>query len=121
MKQCFIYETQWEEFKMAFRGKSRIAAIALALLGSVSLNAGANAESIEMSTWQAEEGGFGSFWKESIAAFEKAHPDIDITRAQVPYGDYINQLTIRFASGRAPALIELPSEFMGIFASQEWL
>lgn len=106
---------------MVFRGKGRIAAMACVLLGSVSFGGSARAETIEMSTWQAEEGGFGVFWKESIAAFEKAYPDIDINLVQIPYGEYINQLTIRFASGRAPTLIELPSEFMGIFASQGWL
>jgi len=101
--------------------RSAVAGLSIALAASTALSAPAVAETIEMSTWQAEEGGFGIFWKESIAAFEKAHPDIDINLVQIPYGDYINQLTIRFASGRPPQLIELPSEFMGIFASQQWL
>jgi len=105
---------------MNVRGGGLLLGLAFALIGSTSLAGAARAETIEMSTWQAEEGGFGVFWKESIAAFEQAHPDIDINVVQIPYGEYINQLTIRFASGRAPQLIELPSEFMGIFASQNW-
>jgi multiple sugar transport system substrate-binding protein len=97
-----------------------VAALALALTSGVVLPNAAWAETIEFSTWQAEEGGFGVFWNESVEAFEAANPDTQIDIVQIPYGDYINQLTIRFASGRPPALIELPSEFMGIFAAQDW-
>jgi multiple sugar transport system substrate-binding protein len=97
-----------------------MASLAFALVASVSFPTVAQAETIDFSTWQAEEGGFGKFWKEAVEGFEEANPDIDVNVVQVPYADYINQLTIRFASGRPPALVELPSEFMGIFASQDW-
>ncbi len=104
------------------RGLLRSAALA-AFMVSASLGAslpGWAAQTLQFSTWQAEEGGFGVFWGEVVAAFEKAHPDIDISVVQIPYSEYVNQMTIRFASGQAPQIIQLPYEFLGVFAAQDW-
>ena len=76
---------------------------------------------LNLSTWQAEEPGFGDWWSEVISAFDEAHPDVTIEVQQVPYAEYINQLTIRFASGRPPELVTMPTSGFGSFADQGWL
>ncbi len=54
-------------------------------------------------------------------AFQKVNPDVQISVTQIPYNSVIDQLTVRFASGRPPGVFELPSENFGLFASQGWL
>lgn len=76
---------------------------------------------LEYATWQAEEPGFGAWWKEVTTAFAEAHPGQRIAMTQIPFRDYLDQLTIRFASNRPPPLLELPSDSLGAFASQDWL
>lgn len=76
---------------------------------------------LEFTTWQADEAGFGDFWREAIAAFEADNPDVNIEIQQIPFADYINQLTIRFASGQPPHIVALNTSSFGIFAEQGWL
>lgn len=76
---------------------------------------------LDFPTWQAEEPGFGEFYKSAIAAFTEKNPDVTINLQQIPYNDYVNQLTVRFASGRPPQILVLPSDSFGIFAEQGWL
>jgi multiple sugar transport system substrate-binding protein len=97
------------------------AAALIMLLSGFRQNAAAAVQTVEFATWQWEEPGFSDWWKSMTAAFEEAHPDIRINVTQLPFNDYIDQLTIRFASGRPPAVFELPSENLGLFASQDWL
>ena len=79
------------------------------------------ATTLEFTTWQAEEPGFGAWWKELIAAFEQKNRGTQIKVTGIPYKDYLDQLTIRFASNRPPPLFELNTDTVGAFASQDWL
>ena len=94
--------------------------LAGALAAPLVATAARAATTIEFTTWQAEEPGFGQWWHEVIAAYEKANPATRIAMTQIPFKDYLDQLTIRFASNRPPPLLELPSDSIG-FASQGWL
>ena len=76
---------------------------------------------LEFTTWQGEEPGFSDWWKQLVAAFNQAHPETPVRLTSIPFKDYLDQLTIRFASGRPPPLLELPSDSLGAFASQDWL
>ena len=76
---------------------------------------------LEFTTWQSEEPGFGAWWTEVINAFQAATPGVKIAKTQIPFKDYLDQLTVRFASNRPPPLLELPSDSLGAFASQGWL
>ncbi len=72
-------------------------------------------------TWQAEEPGFSQWWKELIAAYEKAHAGVKIALQQIAYPNYANEMTIRFASNTPPDIVALPANSFGSFASQGWL
>jgi len=81
----------------------------------------APAETTTMTTWQADEPGFGQWWREAIEAYNKSHPDKTIAMQQIQYKDYVNQLTVRFASNRPPQILTLPTDGFGTFADQGWL
>jgi multiple sugar transport system substrate-binding protein len=97
------------------------AAAAVALLAGLQLPAHADPVVLDFPTWQADEPGFGDYYKSAIAAFEEANPDVSIRLQQIPFADYINQLTVRFASGRPPHILVIPTDNFGVFASQGWL
>lgn len=72
-------------------------------------------------TWQAQEPGFSQWWKELIAAYEQAHPGVNIALQQIAYPNFANEMTIRFASNTPPDIVELSGNNFGSFASQGWL
>lgn len=72
-------------------------------------------------TWQVEDPGFGDWWRELIAAYEAKYPGVKVDMQQIPFKDFADQLTIRFAANRAPDIVELPSSSFGAFVSQDWL
>jgi multiple sugar transport system substrate-binding protein len=78
-------------------------------------------KTLELMSWQGEEPGFSDWWKQVIAAFNQAHPQAPVKMTSIPFKDYLDQLTIRFASNRPPPLLELPTDSLGAFASQGWL
>lgn len=100
---------------------TRRAALLGASLAPLARPAFAAPATLEFTTWQAEEPGFGAWWHEVITAFETATPSVKLSMTQIPFKDYLDQLTVRFASGRPPPLLELPSDSLGAFASQDWL
>lgn len=106
------------------QGMTRRAALAgaagAAVAGRVAAQPRAPAP-LEFTTWQWEEPGFGPWWQELVAAFNAANPATPVQVTAIPFRDYLDQLTIRFASGRPPPLLELPSDSLGAFASQGWL
>ncbi len=77
--------------------------------------------SLEMTTWQAEEPGFAEWWRDVVAAFNQANPNVHLFLTQIANKDYQDQLTIRFASNRPPPLLELSPDNIGAYASQGWL
>ncbi len=81
----------------------------------------APARMLEFTSWQSEEPGFSTWWKEVIAAFNASGPAAGVAMTAIPFGSYVDQLTIRFASNRPPPLLHLPTDSFGAFASQDWL
>ncbi len=76
---------------------------------------------LEFPTWQAEEPGVSTWWKELIAAYEKRYPDVKINLQQVPFAQFVKQMTVRFAAGSPPDIVHLPSRDFASFADQGWL
>ena len=99
---------------------ARAAAAALLVAGT-SLGAAQAQTSLEFPTWQAEEPGISTWWKELIAAYEKRYPDVKINLQQVPFAQFVKQMTVRFAAGNPPDIVHLPTRDFASFADQGWL
>ncbi|WP_342364290.1 ABC transporter substrate-binding protein [Terrarubrum flagellatum] len=95
-------------------------ATALACLLAPAAHAQTKVE-LDFPTWQAEEPGPAEFWTEATKAFEAAHPGVMIKKYQVPFREYVDKLTVRFAGGNPPDIVHLPIRNFASFASQGWL
>ena len=76
---------------------------------------------LDFPTWQAEEPGVSTWWKNLIAAYEKKYPDVKINLQQIPFNQFVKQMTVRFAAGTPPDIVHLPSRDFASFADQGWL
>jgi multiple sugar transport system substrate-binding protein len=76
---------------------------------------------LDFPTWQAEEPGVSTWWKNLIAAYEKQYPDVKINLQQIPFAQFVKQMTVRFAAGTPPDIVHLPSRDFASFADQGWL
>jgi multiple sugar transport system substrate-binding protein len=81
----------------------------------------AKAVELEFPSWQAEEAGFAEFWKELIPEFEKQNPGAIVKLSQIPFKDYNDTLTTRFAAGNPPSILHLPARNVAQYAAQGWL
>jgi multiple sugar transport system substrate-binding protein len=93
-----------------------MATAALLIAGAVSAQT-----TLDFPTWQAEEPGVSTWWKELIAAYEKRYPDVKVNLQQVPFAQFVKQMTVRFAAGNPPDIVHLPSRDFASFADQGWL
>ena len=76
---------------------------------------------LEFPTWQAEEPGNADFWNEAVKAFEQSHPSVKVNKYQVPFREFIDKMTVRFAAGNPPQIAHLPVRNLPSFAAQGWL
>ena len=76
---------------------------------------------LDFPSWQAEEPGFSEWWKGLIQEYEGKHPGVKIKFYSIPFANYVNQLTVRFAGQNPPDIVHLPSRNFASFASQNWL
>ena len=76
---------------------------------------------LEFPSWQIEEPGAGEYWAELSKAFEAKYPNVRIKRQQIPFREYVDKLTVRFAGNNPPDIVHLPSRNFLAFASQGWL
>ena len=98
-----------------------IAALATMLaLGATEL-AAAQGVTLDFPSWQAEEPGFAEWWKGLISEYEARHPGVKVKLYSIPFANYVNQLTVRFAGQNPPDIAHLPSRNFASFASQQWL
>lgn len=95
---------------------------ALAIAAAAALAPLAHAQTtLDFPTWQAEEPGVSTWWKDLIAAYEKKYPDVKVNIVQVPFAQFVKQMTVRFAAGTPPDIVHLPSRDFASFADQGWL
>jgi len=95
---------------------------ALAIATAATLAPIAHAQTtLDFPTWQAEEPGVSTWWKELIAAYEKKYPDVKVNMQQVPFAQFVKQMTVRFAASTPPDIVHLPSRDFASFADQGWL
>ena len=91
--------------------------LALGLAGPSS----AQGVTLDFPSWQAEEPGFAEWWKGLIGEYEARHPGVKVKLYSIPFANYVNQLTVRFAGQNPPDIVHLPSRNFASFASQQWL
>ncbi len=92
---------------------------------SACLAAGAGAQpkavELEFPSWQIEEPGNAEYWTELIKAFEAKFPNVKVKKQQVPFREFVDKLTVRFAGNNPPDIVHLPTRNYLAFASQGWL
>jgi multiple sugar transport system substrate-binding protein len=76
---------------------------------------------LDFPSWQADEPGFAEWWKGLVADYEASHPGVKIKLYSIPFANYVNQLTVRFAGNNPPDIVLLPTRNFASFASQGWL
>ncbi|HZY69248.1 MAG TPA: sugar ABC transporter substrate-binding protein, partial [Devosia sp.] len=76
---------------------------------------------LDFPSWQTEDKSFQPWWQSVITEFEKEHPDVDVQMTSIPFSDYVNQLTVRFAGNTPPDIVHLPARNFAAFASNDWL
>lgn len=76
---------------------------------------------LDFPSWQIEEPGIAEYWTELIKAFEAKNPGVRIKKQQVPFREYVDKLTVRFAGNNPPDIVHLPTRNFLAFAAQGWL
>jgi multiple sugar transport system substrate-binding protein len=97
--------------------------LVVAVCAAFATAAGAQTKTIELEfpTWQADEPGLGDYWTELIKAFEAKNPGVRIKKQQIPFREFVDKMTVRFAGNNPPDIVHLPSRNFLAFASQGWL
>ncbi len=98
-----------------------IAVLATILALGLAAPASAQGVTLDFPSWQAEEPGFAEWWKGLISEYEARHPGVKVKLYSIPFANYVNQLTVRFAGQNPPDIVHLPSRNFASFASQQWL
>jgi multiple sugar transport system substrate-binding protein len=96
------------------------AGTALAVASSVP-KAFAQTVTLDFPSWQAEEPGVSTWWRALIAEFETANPGAKINLYSIPFAQFVQQMTVRFAGNNPPDIVHLPTRNFAAFASQGWL
>jgi len=76
---------------------------------------------LDFPSWQAEDPGFAEWWRALIQEYEAKHPGVKVKFYSIPFANYVNQLTVRFAGQNPPDIVHLPTRNFAGFASQHWL
>ncbi|MDR7544892.1 MAG: extracellular solute-binding protein [Armatimonadota bacterium] len=72
-------------------------------------------------SWQQDEPGVSGWWKEQIAAFERAHPGVRIEFTKVPLAEHTDKLIAQFAANQPPQIVHIPAQTFFPFADRGWL
>lgn len=76
---------------------------------------------LDFPSWQAEEPGNREWWRLVIDTFQAAHPGVRVNLYQIPFAQFVNQMTTRFAGNNPPDVVHLPTRNFASFASEDWL
>ncbi|TMI00272.1 MAG: extracellular solute-binding protein, partial [Betaproteobacteria bacterium] len=98
-----------------------LAAFTLIAAALCPMSASAQNMTLDFPSWQAEDPGFAEWWKALIQDYEAKHPGVKIKLYSIPFVNYVNQLTVRFAGRNPPDIVHLPTRNFASFASQQWL
>jgi len=101
--------------------KRLLLVLAACCLGIVTPLSHGQAVTLDFPSWQAEEPGFAEGWKGLVAEYEANHGGVKIKLYSIPFANYVNQLTVRFAGNNPPDIVHLPTRNFASFASQKWL
>ena len=101
--------------------KTFLAALVWVAIAFVPALVAAQGVVLDFPSWQAEEPGFAEWWKGLVADYEASHPGVKIKLYSIPFANYVNQLTVRFAGNNPPDIVLLPTRNFASFASQGWL
>lgn len=104
---------------MKLRRRQMLAASAAAI-ASPSI-ARAQAITLEFPSWQAEEPGVRDWWRAVIAEFERNNAGVKVNLFQIPFAQFVTQMTTRFAGNNPPDIVHLPARNFPSFAAQGWL
>ena len=72
-------------------------------------------------SWQQDEPGVSSWWKEQIGAFERTHPGVRIEFTKVPLAEHTDKLIAQFAAKQPPQIVHIPAQTFFPFADRGWL
>ena len=75
---------------------------------------------LDFPTWQADEAGFGDFWKLMKSQFEGKNSNTTINVYNIPFAQYTDTLITRFSAGDPPDIVHIPSRTFGQYAAQGW-
>jgi multiple sugar transport system substrate-binding protein len=102
---------------MLIKTLSAAALLAMSLVAP----AAAQTTTLDFPSWQAEEPGLSNWWKELIKDFEAQNPNVKVNLYSIPFNQYVQQMTVRFAGNNPPDIVHLPTRNFAAFAAQDWL
>ena len=102
---------------MLLKTLSAAALVAMSLVAP----AAAQTTTLDFPSWQAEEPGLSNWWKELIKDFEAQNPNVKVNLYSIPFNQYVQQMTVRFAGNNPPDIVHLPTRNFAAFAAQDWL
>lgn len=76
---------------------------------------------LDFPSWETEAPGSGDWWKALVTEFEAEHSNVTINHTQVPFKNFVDTLTTRFAANTPPDIVHLPARNFAQFADQGWL
>ena len=82
---------------------------------------GVSAQTLKFISWQVDEDGTGTWWREAIDLFESEHPGVTIEFTKVDRGSYADTMTTLFAGGQPPQIVHLASFEYQNFAENGWM
>lgn len=88
---------------------------------SVTFVSTAHADVLKFISWQVDDGGMGTWWKNAIAEFESTHEGVTIEFTQVDRDSYADTMTTLFAGGKPPHIVHLASFEYQNFAENGWM
>jgi multiple sugar transport system substrate-binding protein len=91
------------------------------LAASLVWPAAAQTTTLDFPSWQAEEPGLSNWWKELIKDYEAQNPGVKVNLYSIPFNQYVQQMTVRFAGNNPPDIVHLPTRNFAAFAAQDWL
>ena len=97
--------------------------IVLLAIGIVAVQGGAAPREIVLRfpSWQQDEPGVSTWWKEQITAFERSHPGVRVEFTKVPLAEHTDKLIAQFAANQPPQIVHVPAQTFFPFADRNWL